>query len=426
MEFVRSQMAGGSLPLVVFWAIHLWSRRLPGQARLFPCVVLAFLPILTIGACRSDEPATVTFVDSEGVQHTISRYTSRTFAHVDAAPVLNLGGPEVSGPTQFFQLRGVHVDPGGNIWIADGGSNELRIFRPDGSHWKTQGGRGEGPGEFLRLQGLGAFRGDSVAVWDNGTPRLTIFDAKGEFVRTMGTRWGDQPPPRAIDVFPDGSILAKKPVVLSAGSLAPGQLLGDTVDLIRVDLVGRTEEPLGSAPGPLWVFTGTNQIPVPFTINAPYELRGEEVHVSTGAGFQIQVFQAGLKKEEYGVDRDPREVTRADVDVYVGLYERYISDPNQRGEYLSTVDHPARPSHLPGYDRLVVADDGNMWARIYTPDLSGLTWDVYSPDRKWLGQVDLPEGFSLSAVGHGRLFGIWRDDLGVEYVQVFDLRSMGS
>ena len=110
---------------------------------------------------------------------------------------------------------------------------------------------------------------------------------------------------------------------------------------------------------------------------------------------------------------------------YVELYEQYISDPGQRSEYLSTVDHTAQPSHLPSYDRLMVADDGNVWAQIYTPDRSGLTWDVYSPARRWLGQVELPPGFSLSAVTNRRLVGVWRDEMGVEHVRVYGLLSSG-
>lgn len=377
--------------------------------------------ILLTGACQSHPPAARSYVDSTGVRHTITPDSARAFADVEPDPALSLGGPDVSGPAQFFDIRGIYVDPEGRIWTADGGSQELRIFQPDGSHWKTRGGRGEGPGEFQRIRLLGALPGESVALWDDGNPRLTVFDPQGELVRTVRGEWGDDPPPHAIDVFPDGSILAKKPVVLWAGALSPGDLLGDTVSLIRVNLEDRAEEVVGRAPGPLWVFTGTSQIPVPFTINAPFALRGEEVHTAVGADFQIQVFLDGHLTETYGVDRAPREVTREEVEAYVALYEEGISDPGQRNEYLSTVDHPAQPSHLPSYDRLVVADDGNVWAQIYTPDRSGPTWDVYSPAGEWLGQVELPDGFSLSEVHQGKLVGVWRDELGVEYVRVYRL-----
>jgi len=386
--------------------------------------MLALLTLTVVfSACRADRSGVTVFVDSDGVRHTLSPDESLTFAEVDQDPSLSLGGPDVSGPTQFFQIRGIHVDSQGNLWIADGGSNQLRIFRPDGSLWKTGGGRGEGPGEFQRIRLLGAFRGDSVAVWDDGNPRLTVFDPEGGFGRTEAVRQGDTATPNAIGIFPDGSILAKKPVLLWAGDLSPGQLLGDTVSLIRVDLGDRTEEAMGLAYGPLWVFTGTSQVPVPFTINAPFVLDGEEVHRSTGAGFRIQVMEHGTLTEEYGVDRSPRGVTREDVDAYIHLYEG-ISDPAQRRELLSTLDHPARPDQLPSYDRLLVGCDGNVWAGIYTPDRSGLTWDVYAPSREWLGQVEVPRGFYLSAVCHSGLVGVWRDELGVEYVRRYGLRGV--
>jgi hypothetical protein len=380
--------------------------------------------IVALAACRGNPPRVTTYVDSAGVRHTISPDTSLTFADVDPDPALSLGGPDVSGPTQFFQVRGIYVDPQGNLWIADGGSNELRIFRPDGSHWKTRGGKGEGPGEFERIHLLGAFRGDSVAMWDDRNPRLTVFDPLGEFVRTVSARRGDDPAPNPIDVFPDGSILAKKPVFLGPGSLSPGQMFGDTVSLIRVDLEERTEEAIGLAYGPLWVLTGTNQIPIPFTIHAPFVLQGEEVHLAIGAGFRIQVSQLGHLTEEYGVDRSPRAVTREVVEAYVKMYEG-ISDPVRRSEILSTLDHPARPSQLPSYDRLIVADDGKVWAQIYTPDRSGLTWDVFASSREWLGQVELPAGFSLSAIHDQRMVGVWRDELWVEHVRVYGLSPSG-
>ncbi len=388
------------------------------------CLILTL--IVMVGACRSDPPGLVTYVDSAGVRHTISPDTTRTFAEVNPVPVLSLGGADISGPTQFFNVQGIHVDRDGNLWVADGGSGEVRMFRPDGSHWKTVGGRGEGPGEFRgRIRLLGAFRGDSVAIWDVQNPRMTILDPMGELARTESAQWGETIPPQAFGVFPDGTILAKKPVLIPAGTLDPGQLFGDTVWLEKVDLANRIEEPQTLIPGPLWVFTGTNQIPIPFTIHAPMVLRNDEIHLSFGSDFRLRVFRGGHLTEVYGVDRGPRGVTQDALDSYAGLYERYYSDPNQLSEYLSTMDHPNLPRHLPGYHRLVVADDGNVWAQIYTPDLPGLIWDVYAPSREWVGQVEVPVGFSLTTVRDHQVYGIWRDELVIEHVRVYGLRPSG-
>ena len=135
------------------YAVHPYDEVIKG-ALMSMRVWLFFSLIVALAACRSEPPSTVTYLDSAGVRHTISPDTLRTFADVDPDPALSLGGPDVMGPAQFFDVRSIHVDPGGNIWIADGGSGEVRIFRPDGSHWKTRGGKGEGPGEFRQPESM--------------------------------------------------------------------------------------------------------------------------------------------------------------------------------------------------------------------------------------------------------------------------------
>jgi len=152
-----------------------------------PCIAALFT--LALAACQADRPGLQVMVtDSSGVRITITEGAERTFAEADPQPIVTLGGADVEGPTQFFDIRGVHVDSRGNLWVADGGSAEVRLFRPDGSHWKTVGGRGGGPGEFQRIRLLGAFRGDTVAFWDDDNARLTLLDPDGELVRTISLR----------------------------------------------------------------------------------------------------------------------------------------------------------------------------------------------------------------------------------------------
>lgn len=112
------------------------------------------------------------------------------------------------------------------------------------------------------------------------------------------------------------------------------------------------------------------------------------------------------------------------IETYTEFYTRAIADPEQRREYLSGLDQPSRPEVLPAYDQIVVSGDGNVWARVYWPDLlAAATWDVFAPSREWLGQVRTPEGFWVSAIAGGKLVGVWRDTLGVEYVRVYRFRA---
>jgi 6-bladed beta-propeller len=385
-------------------------------------VVLPVLLIVGLAACEARSAPAVMVTDSAGIRLTLSPDVGTTFAEIDPQPALTLGDPDASGPTQFFRIQHVHIDPRGRLWVADGQSGELRIFLADGSHWKTRGGRGEGPGEFLRIRLLGSFRGDSVAVWDDANGRLTSFDAEGELVRTQRVPPSDDPLPRAFRVFDDGSFLGQLPRVLAAGSIEAGQILGDSVRLVRVDLENSTQRRQGGALGPLWLWTGRSQIPIPFTINASFGVYRESVHLASGPAFRIHVFEGGRLREIYGVARDAREVSGADIVAYREFTEEYIPESQQK-DYLSALRHPRRPPLLPAYSRLIVSADGHVWAEIYSPDPSApATWDVFNGARAWMGQVQTPAGFTAMSITGADVAGVWRDDLGVEHVRVYRMQ----
>jgi len=379
--------------------------------------------IAVFAACSAEPRSGVTVADSAGVRITLTRDADLTFATIDSPPVLSIGASDVSGPAQFSRIDGVYLDRRGVVWVADGASAELRLFHSDGTHWKKRGGHGEGPGEFRRLRLLGAFQGDSVACWDRALARLTVFDGEGEFARTVPMPPGAEAAPQAHAVFTDGTLLAQFPRVYDAAQLEPGKLLGDTARVERLDLAHMHHQPLASAPGPIWLWTGHSQIPLPFTINPSSAIYGEALDVVFGPDFRVRLYRDGRLTEIYGVERSAREVTRQDIAAYEALMEDAIPEP-QRAEYLSVADHPARPHFLPAYSHVVAAENGTVWVRIYSPDMFGPgTWDLFDQQRRWLGQVRTPAGFTVNQVNGDRLVGVWRDTLGVEYVRIYRMRQ---
>ena len=127
---------------------------------------LLVIGVAAAWACESRTPPAVTVVDSAGVTITTTADARRTFALVDPRPLLEIGGAEEVGATQFSGIQAVWTDGAGRLWVVDGQSGELRIFEPDGTHLRTVGGRGQGPGEFLQPQLLGGSAGGEFAVWD--------------------------------------------------------------------------------------------------------------------------------------------------------------------------------------------------------------------------------------------------------------------
>jgi hypothetical protein len=319
--------------------------------------VPGLLFLMSVTGCENSDPSDVMVTDSAGVRLTVSENVQRVFAVLDSVPTLSLGGPDATGPTQFSRIQGIHLDPAGRLWVADGQSGELRIFEPDGSHWKTRGGRGEGPGEFVQIRLLNSAPGDTVLVGDGGLDRITIFSPDGEFVRTEVLPSSDRPPPRPFDVFSDGSILGQLPRVVSAASLEPGQVLTDSVELVRVDLATATILPYGMARGPLWIWTGRSQVPVPFTVNASFDAAGTEAYLVSGSDFRVRVFESGELRKVHAIDRSARPVGNSDLESYRAFVQEYV--PEQlRADYLSALDHEVRPNVLPAYDRVLVSADG--------------------------------------------------------------------
>lgn len=373
-------------------------------------------------ACEAGVPPEVVVTDSAGIQLTISADEPKQFAQLDSVPTISIGGPDASGPQQFFRVQGVHLDEAGRLWVADGQSGELRIFQRDGTHWRTLGGRGEGPGEFLQIRLLGATAGDSVFCGDSGADRITVFDPEGEFVRTKRLPSSDRPAPRPFDVFNDGSVLGQLPRVLAAQSLEPGQILRDSADLVRVRLELGELESYGSALGPLWLWTGRNQVPMPFTANASFDVVGDDVHLVAGPDFRVEVHNGGGLRAIYGVEREPRIVSASDLDSYRGFVEEYLPESMQ-GEYLEPLDNEERPSRLPGYDRVIASSDGYLWAQVYESDLDvPHEWDVFDQDGIFRGRVHVWGGFYPFVITRDVMAGVWRDPMGVEFVRLYRLR----
>lgn len=386
--------------------------------------VLPMIGLLCLGlsGCETGSKSPVTVTDSAGIRIVMSDPRPGPYATVEPDPILSLGGSEAEGPAQFFRIRDIHVDPRGRLWVADGESAEIRIFLPTGTHLRTVGGRGEGPGEFQRIHLLGSFRGDSVAAWDDGLSRLTILDGDGDLARTeqVVPRGGD-PSIRCRDVFQDGSLLGQVPTILSAGSLEPGQILGDSARLVRYFPEDSTQRPWADGLGPRWLWTGRSQIPLPFNANAGFDLRGEELHLVSGSEFQVRVFKEGQLVRVYGMNQDPRRVSEADVEAYRRFVMEFLPE-GSREDYLSSLGSPDLPEYLPAYSGVLVSSSGHVWAQVYSPDAraSG-SWHVFDEGGVWLGAVETPVGLRVRHIADDRITGVWLDATGVEHVRVYRL-----
>ncbi|MDE2783570.1 MAG: hypothetical protein OXK77_11490 [Gemmatimonadota bacterium] len=79
------------------------------------------------------------------------------------------------------------------------------------------------------------------------------------------------------------------------------------------------------------------------------------------------------------------------------------------------------PGYEPAFDQLLTEPDGTIWARRFQSNpvsRESPTWDVFDPTGVYLGPVSTPGALTMLAIRDGLLAGVYRDELGVEYVSV--------
>ena len=100
-------------------------------------------------------------------------------------PTVDIGGAAGDANYDFGRVAGAARLSGGIIVVANGETNDIRLYDAAGKHLVTTGRRGSGPGEYQTLTGMWVGPGDSILVSDILVRRLTVLDANGSFARSF-------------------------------------------------------------------------------------------------------------------------------------------------------------------------------------------------------------------------------------------------
>lgn len=96
----------------------------------------------------------------------------------------------------------VALGPDGNYYVADVGSDQIRVLDPDGAELRHWGSQGSGDGQFANPMGIAFGPDGNVYVADSNNSRIQVFTPEGEFIR----KWGPVGWPIGIDVSADGEV----------------------------------------------------------------------------------------------------------------------------------------------------------------------------------------------------------------------------
>lgn len=338
---------------------------------------------------------------------------------------LRIGRVEGVPELQFGQIVGLDVDQAGRIYVLDQQAQEVRVFSPAGEYLRSVGQAGGGPGELsASTQAVFVAPDQTLRVVDAGHGgRVTTFGPDGEYIsdfrldRTVGAalRW---------DTDASARLFAQLRVANTGLEEAPGggdriviYDIGDALDTLYVLPRVRNREITIFGPEPLWDLDA-GVLLTAVTTRYRVETRNME-------GQLIGV----LTKE---VERRP--LTESDRSAQRRAFIRDAVALGMSAEFADRFfDSLAMADFYPALGRVLVGPMGSvMVQRVATVDdigedyveaernvvgvVGAPEWDIFDELGRYLGPMTFPERFQPFEVVDDLIYGVGRDELGVQFV----------
>lgn len=328
---------------------------------------------------------------------------------------LTIGADAAEPEYEFAAMGPVAVARSGTVFVVayDGTVAQLRRYDRDGRYRGAIGQSGAGPGEYGMVTGLALIGDTLLVVLDGGHRRLVLFDTAGAYRRAFAVA-GGAGLEHGFTAFADGSVGIR---VMAPAPGASRQQPMPTA-LVRYQLDGQVLDtmPLPSMrPGAIELRARVGRRTA-FAAESVFTLlpdRGMASGYNTAYRIRVTPRSGGAPHTIERPDR-PLPLEGRERDEWQSMLELARS----RG---FPIDLPRRK---PLIRDLLADEDGRLWVEVYTtaayrepaprrpgsPARPQLTmwehnaYDVFGPDGRYLGRVDLKPFSRLHAVRGERLW----------------------
>ena len=408
-----------------------------------------FLAILCVGCSAGDAGSawTGSVTDSAGVT-IVSNSNEGVWSDGDRWTVeqdLVIGAVDGDANYPFGNITGICVGTDRRIYVLDQTATvKVRIYAPDGVFLDAFAQAGNGPGEMGDRVGPCLMApGDTLHIPDQRNFRVNMYASDGSSVGNVrfDVREGF---PVGWDVDRDGRILQQlRPLEISGQATANG--VDFVVALGNDGLVTDTlvEFPSGGTIVQLSVGAGT----VKFFATEPSWAATTDGHIIYGTNDNYWIGTSDGSGNLIRVTTkfyEPQAITEADRAVVSGMMAEGMQALGlpaaiiERG--LGTFQFA---EFYPAYHRLLSGPRGSIWVQSGTkadslseqdrntlhdirrfdelrlnPHLlfGARNWDVFHADGRFLGEVTMPARFTPMKFVGEEVYGVWKDELEVNYV----------
>jgi hypothetical protein len=375
--------------------------------------------------------------DSAGVEiveHSAAYIAALPVWTVEGEPVLDLGGGDHPAE-EFTSIRGAIRFSDGRVLLAEGGSNELRLFGPDGAYLATWARRGQGPGEFSSISSPVLTDGDTVLVADGGARRTARFGPDGRFLdQILHPQSSDAASYiNLIRPWHNGRLLMELRTRFTPPTSPTGPIRRDSFALGFMPVGGGAFDTALVVPayesfpgefsegGQSFLSYGA----LTFGKDTRLGYDGRRLFVGTNATHEFRLHEDGDLRRIIR-DATPAEpVTEEHRAQYLrereASFQRSNVSEEIRNVWRANLTRNARFADVfPYHDRLMIGDDGSLWVerwRRYEDE--GRRFVIYDTAGRAIARANFPERVRPLQVGPDYLVGMWRDPDDVPYLRVW-------
>lgn len=375
--------------------------------------------------------------DSAGVEiveHSAEYIAALPVWGVDGDPVLDLGGGEHPAE-EFTSIRGAIRFADGRLLVAEGGSNELRLFGPEGGYLATWARQGQGPGEFTSVSSPILDEGDTVLVTDLSARRTARFGPDGRFLDQFQH---PQSPDAAgyvnvIRPWHDGRLLMEHRRRLGPPPAATGPIFRDSFALGWMAVGANRLDTLVIVPAFEW-------FPGEFSEGGPSFLSygdvtfgkdtrlghdGRRLFIGTNATNETWLYEGGALRRVIRDATPAGPVTEEHRAQYLRDREASFRRTNVseavRDVWRANLQRNTRFAEVfPYHDRLMIGTDGSLWVEMVRRyEDEGRRFVVYDTAGRAIARAEFPARVRPLQVGPDFLVGMWRDPDDVPHLRVW-------
>jgi len=358
---------------------------------------------------------------------------------VPSDPIVSIGdrgGPE---ETQFVTIAAAARRSDGTIVVVDRGARVVRLYDSGGRFVETFGSGGAGPGEFLDPSAISLGPGDTVTVWDSQLFRATRFDSSGGLADMNTLDLAEvakavEPPlyPGGVEVLGDGDFLVR--LIEKSGKVPPSGMVRSRSGVLRVSRDLSSIDTLLFFPDTAKVVVnapfGRYPIAPPLALGPVVTHRGNPARICIGdrSGPEVLCLDPDGNRVRVRWESASSPVTDEEVREWREANLRLFGEKLSEEDILRMLDQVPVPSVRPDFSDLSVDRAWNLWVRLGpTRGSEGRSVDylVFDPEGILLGKVVLPL-IRVLEIGADFVVGVYRDELEVESLRLYELRKPSS